>query len=91
MTAGRRTTLGAMTSLRLLTALLLLAGCAPAAPHASSWRAERGVVYCYRTLADADCSRQPEAGAAPRLIAAGPEIFFRPAGVSTSGEASRRR
>jgi hypothetical protein len=80
-----------MIRLRLLTALLLLAGCAPAAPHASSWRAERGVVYCYRTLADADCGRQPEAGAAQRLIAASPEIFFRPAGISTTGEARRRR
>jgi hypothetical protein len=79
-----------MIRLRLLTALLLLAGCAPAAPHASSWRAERGVVYCYRTLADADCGRQPDAGAAQGLIAARPEIFFRPAGISTSAEPRRR-
>jgi hypothetical protein len=49
------------------------------------------VVYCYRTLADADCGRQPEAGAARRLIAAGPEIFFSPAGISTDGKARRRR
>ncbi len=58
-------------------ALLLLAGCAQDR-GSSLWLAERGVVYCYRTLAEPDCHRQPESGAEPRLIAAAPQVFFTP-------------
>ena len=53
--------------------VLLLAGCAPAAPH---WVAEPGAVYCYRTIADPDCYRQAIASAERRLIAAAPQLYF---------------
>ncbi len=62
---------------RALAAVLSLAGCAPA-PAAPLWLAERGVVYCYRTIADPDCYRQPLFGGERRLIAAAPQIFFTP-------------
>jgi hypothetical protein len=71
-----------MCALRLLIALLLLAGCHSAPPRAPAWLAEPGMVYCYHTLADPDCARQPDAGSAQRLIAAAPDIFFRPAGAA---------
>jgi hypothetical protein len=69
-----------------LSAILLLAGCAPAAPGPSLWLAEPGLVWCYRTLATPDCQRQPQPGAARRLIAAAPEVYFTPAdAASTAG------
>ncbi len=65
---------------RACIALLLLAGCAaPAAPRSLPWLAEPGLVYCYRTIADPDCHRQPQAGAERRLIATAPQVFFTPA------------
>jgi hypothetical protein len=59
----------------LLTALALLAGCA-AEPEL--WRAERGVVWCYRTLAAPDCHPWPLPGEEDRLIAAAPQVYFSP-------------
>ena len=58
----------------LLLALLPLAGCA----EPPLWQAERGLVFCYRTLGDADCYPVPLHGEDDRLIAAGPEIYFTP-------------
>jgi hypothetical protein len=63
----------------LLLATMALASCAGPAP----WLAERGVVYCYRTLAAPDCYRDPLPGAEDRLIAAAPEVFFTPAAAAT--------
>jgi hypothetical protein len=65
-----------MTLIRPVIALALLAGCA--APEPPLWLAERGVVWCYRTLAEPDCYRVPLAGAEHRLIAAAPQVFFTP-------------
>ena len=56
------------------TALLLLAGCTAAEPEL--WHAERGVVWCYRTLAEPECYPEPRPEAARRLIAAAPQRFF---------------
>ena len=70
----------------LLMTLLPLAGCAPAVPHSPPWLAEPGVVYCYRTIAEADCHRQPQAGAERRLIAAAPEVFFTPDATVSAAE-----
>jgi hypothetical protein len=72
-----------MRCAHLLMIVLLLAGCAPAAPH---WVAEAGAVYCYRTIADPDCYRQPRAGAERRLIAAAPQLFFTVAPVASAAE-----
>jgi hypothetical protein len=75
-----------MSIARACTALLLLAGCAPAAPRSLPWLAEPGLVYCYRTIADPDCHRQPRAGAERRLIAAAPQVYFTPAAASSVTE-----
>ena len=72
-----------MRCAHLLITVPLLAGCAPTAPH---WVAERGAVYCYRTIADPDCHRQPEAGAERRLIAAAPQVFFTLAPAASAAE-----
>jgi hypothetical protein len=66
---------------RALTLILPLAGCAPAAPGAPLWLAEPGLAWCYRTIADPDCYRQPQAGAERRLIAVAPQLFFTPTGA----------
>ncbi len=66
--------------------VLLLAGCAPATPHSPPWLAEAGVIYCYRTIADPDCHRQPQVGGGRRLIAAAPELFFTPGVAGSDGE-----
>jgi hypothetical protein len=57
----------------------LLAGCA-GHPQAREpvWLAERGKVYCYRTLAEPDCHVRPVSGAEERLIGVGPQVYFRP-------------
>jgi hypothetical protein len=65
---------------RALAALLLLAGCAPA----PLWQAERGVVWCYRTLAAPDCYRRPLPGAERRLIAVAPGVYFTPTAASAA-------
>jgi hypothetical protein len=64
-----------MVPIRWLIALALLAGCA-AEPE--PWRAERGVVWCYRTLAAPDCHPLPLPGEEDRLIAAAPQVYFTP-------------
>ena len=58
--------------------LLLLAGCASEPELPRLWLAERGLVWCYRTLADPDCYPRPLAGAERRLIAVAPQIYFTP-------------
>jgi hypothetical protein len=63
---------------RLVLPLVLLAGCAAEPEPPSLWLAERGLVWCYRTLAESDCYRRPLAGAEHRLIAAAPQIYFAP-------------
>jgi len=68
----------AMARLAAALVLLLLAGCAPPPPQAPLWRAERGLVWCYATIAAPDCHRQPQPGAADRLIAVAPEVRFTP-------------
>jgi hypothetical protein len=65
-----------MVLIRPLIALALLAGCAP---EPKLWLAERGVVWCYRTLADPECHRFPVPGEEDRLIAAAPQVYFTPA------------
>jgi hypothetical protein len=65
-----------MLPLRPLIALALLAGCAP---EPELWRAERGVVWCYRTLADPECHPFPLPGEEARLIAAAPQVYVTPA------------
>jgi hypothetical protein len=67
-----------MARLGAALVLLLLAGCATPQPRAPLWRAERGVVWCYATLAEPDCYRQPQPGAERRLIAAAPQRSFSP-------------
>jgi hypothetical protein len=65
----------AMPRLLAATALLLLAGCAAPDPL---WRVERGLVWCYRTLAAPECYSRPRPEAAHRLIAAAPQRLFFP-------------
>jgi hypothetical protein len=65
-------------SLARLAVLLLLAGCAAEPESPPLWLAERGLVWCYRTLADPDCYRRSLAGAEHRLIAAAPQLYFTP-------------
>ena len=74
-----------MRILGALAAVMVLAGCAPAAPGTSLWQAERGVVWCYRTLAAPDCYSQPLPGAERRLIAAAPELYFTPSAAWANG------
>jgi hypothetical protein len=67
-----------------LVALLLLAGCAPPSqPPAPLWRAERGLVWCYATIAAPDCFRRPQPGAEDRLIAVAPQLRFTPLALAT--------
>ena len=66
-----------MALTRVVVLLLLLPGCATG-PEPSLWLAERGLVWCYRTLADPDCYRRPLAGAEHRLIAVAPQLYFTP-------------
>jgi hypothetical protein len=66
-----------MTRFGAALVLLLLAGCAPP-PDAPLWRAERGLVWCYATIAAPDCHRRPRPGAEDRLIAVAPELRFTP-------------
>lgn len=66
-----------MTGARCLV-FLVLTGCTGAPEPPALWRMERGVVWCYRTLADADCHAVPVAGAGHRLIAAAPQVRFLP-------------
>ncbi|MGH6886548.1 MAG: hypothetical protein ACREGK_10805 [Geminicoccales bacterium] len=54
----------------------LLAGCAERPEPV--WLAEKGKVYCYRTLAEPDCYAWPLSGAEERLIGIGPKVYFRP-------------
>ena len=75
-----------MRCTHLLMTLLPLAGCAPAAPHAPPWLAEPGLIYCYRTIAEPDCHRQPQVGAGRRLIAAAPQLFFTPVAAASVAE-----
>ncbi|HEX5795120.1 MAG TPA: hypothetical protein VFY19_04705 [Geminicoccaceae bacterium] len=63
-----------MVLIRLLIPLALLAGCA----EPELWRAERGAVWCYRTLAAPDCHPVPLPGEEDRLIAAAPQVYFAP-------------
>ena len=70
-----------MARLGAALVLLLLAGCAAPPPRAPLWLAERGTVWCYRTLAAPDCYRAPQAAAARRLIAAAPQVVFTPRGL----------
>jgi hypothetical protein len=65
-----------MTAARVFVAMLLLTGCAAEQPPL--WLAEPGLAYCYRTIADPDCYRQPVAGAENRLIAIGPQVDYVP-------------
>jgi hypothetical protein len=67
-----------MNLARLIVCLLPLAGCAAEPERPPLWLAERGLVWCYRTLADPDCHRRPLAGAERRLIATAPQIYFTP-------------
>jgi len=76
----------AMARLHATLVLVLLAGCAAPQPHVTFWRAERGVVWCYRTLAEPDCYRQPRPGAEHRLIAAAPQRSFRPLAAGAGAE-----
>jgi len=71
-----------MILIRLTVAMALLAGCAAPEPQPPLWQAERGVIWCYRTLGAPECHASPLVGAASRLIAAGPEIFFTPAAAA---------
>ena len=75
-----------MSIARALITVLLLAGCAPATPRSLPWLAEPGLVYCYRTIAEPDCHRQPLAGAERRLIAPAPRVYFTPVGAAPVGE-----
>jgi hypothetical protein len=56
--------------------LSLLAGCTEGSEPV--WLVEKGKVYCYRTLAEPDCYALPLRGAEERLIAVGPQVYFRP-------------
>jgi hypothetical protein len=67
-----------MARLAAALVLLLLAACAAPQPRAPLWRAERGLVWCYATIAVPDCHRRPQPGAADRLIAVAPELRFTP-------------
>ena len=75
-----------MRCAQLLMVALLLAGCAPARPHSPPWVAQAGVIYCYHTIADPDCHRQPQVGAGRRLIAAAPDLFFTPGTAASAAE-----
>jgi hypothetical protein len=65
-----------MVAGRVFVAMLLLSGCASS--QRPLWLAEPGLAYCYRTIADPDCYRQPIAGAEERLIAIGPQVDYVP-------------
>jgi hypothetical protein len=59
--------------------LVLLTGCAERSERPEPvWLAEKGKVYCYRTLAEPNCYAWPLSGAEERLIGVGPEVYFRP-------------
>jgi hypothetical protein len=63
----------------MATVLFVCGGCS-APPQDDVVRlAEDGRVWCYRTLADADCFTRPERGAEARLIAIGLRRSFVPA------------
>jgi hypothetical protein len=64
-----------MVLIRPFIALALLAGCAS---EPELWLAERGAVWCYRTLAAPDCHPVPLPGEEDRLIAAAPQVYFAP-------------
>ena len=59
--------------------VVLLAACAER-PGAREpiWLAERGKIYCYRTLAEPDCHAWPLSDAEHRLMGVGPQIYFNP-------------
>ena len=63
-----------------ILATLLLVGCVgdPSDRNADLWVAEPGLVFCYVTLADPDCTSAPVPGADVRLIAAAPQLTFSP-------------
>lgn len=44
----------------------------------TAWVVERGLVYCYATLAAASCHDEPVIGAETRLIAASHSVAFKP-------------
>ncbi len=77
-----------MTATRVFALTLLLTGCASEQPPL--WLAVPGLAYCYRTIADPDCYRQPVAGAEDRLIAIGPQVDYVPlAALEPSGPPAR--
>ena len=71
---------GTTGAVRVVLGLVaLLAGCAEhPVGRGPVWLAERGKVYCYRTLAQPDCHARAVSGAEGRLIGVGPEVYFRP-------------
>jgi hypothetical protein len=80
---ARAAMLDVMTRLLSAAALVLLTGCAGPQPP-SLWRAERAVVWCYRTLAEPECYDEPRPAAAGRLIAAAPARIFVPLAAAGS-------
>jgi hypothetical protein len=60
----------------LALSLLVLTGCAER--EEPVWLAERGKVYCYRTLAEPDCYARPLSGADHRATGVAPQVYFRP-------------
>ena len=67
-----------MARLAAALVLLLLTACAAPPAPAPLWRTERGLVWCYATIAAPDCHRRPQPGAEGRLIAVAPEVRFAP-------------
>ena len=57
-------------------AIAMLAGCS--SDPTPGWRQTFSKVYCYRTLADADCHARPQPGAELRLIAVAPHWSYVP-------------